>query len=176
MASFMKRTAARYQTPHTSSLTLPKMKSVRLALNVAECDGLPLVVAFHPQPEQRTQLEDRLTKVAFSEALRGRFVYAATSDPAELDVLGLSQQTPGVYAVDPDTFGLKGTQIARVPDDATAEEMTSQLQKIAAQRDHEEKSHRTHVLAGQRAGISWKTEIPVTDPGSIKAMQRRSAR
>lgn len=176
MAKYMKQVAAKYQANDSATPALPKLKDVRLALNVAECDGQPLVVAFG-DAAALSKLDVRLAQAAFSKELRGRFVFATTSDAGELDGIGLQATRdasiqPGIYAIDPDTFGLKGTRLAQLPLDSSLEEIVKQLGEVAATQNRKSKSHRQHVQAGNRKNVKWETEIPVTDPGSLRAVER----
>lgn len=181
MASYMKRLAADYQVKDSATPILPKLKDVRLALNVAQCDGQPLVVAFGSE-KALSEIDLPLAQAAFSERLRGRFVFAATTDETELIEIGLKRSgdsplQPGVYAVAPDKFGLKGIELARMPLDSSLDQIVEQLGAVAkTQKSGAKSHHRQHVQSGNRAGAKWETEIPVTDPLSVKTMERRESR
>lgn len=179
MARYMRQVAEKYAAKETKTPSLPKLKDVRLALNVAECDAQPLVVAFG-DTAALTDIDVRLAKAAFSDSLRGRFVFATSSDVAELERIGLNNAggdlSSGIYVIDPDQFGLKGTQLARLPLESNLDEIVEGLGAVAATQKIEEKSRQQHVRAGKRQNAKWESETPVTDPRSLKTMEKARSR
>src|SRR5579884_168073 len=60
MAEALDRIARQYPgKPAEGAPPLPAVANVRLAVDVASCDGLPLVVVFAPDEKQRRSLEER---------------------------------------------------------------------------------------------------------------------
>ena len=108
MAETMNRLADRYESRRGDQpLSLPKIPDVRLALNVAACDNLPLVVAIGADAKSQGELERRLAKPAWDAKFTGRFVYTASHDPRDLEfVSGLTIKS-GVAVVQPGQFGLQ---------------------------------------------------------------------
>jgi len=178
MAKYMQQVAAKYSAKETETPLLPKLKNIRLALNVAECDAQPLVVAFG-DAAALSDIDVRLAKAAFSDSLRGRFVFSTTSDAKELQRIGLTSDalSPGIYVIDPNTFGLKGTQLAHLPLESSLDKIVEDLSAVATTQElGKEKTRQEHVRAGKRENIKWESEIPVTDPLSVETMERAKSR
>ena len=161
-----RKTAA---SPHAQ---LPLMKSLDGALNVAAADGLPLIVTVGENKKQLGAINQRIVPVAWDESLAGQFVYASVDDWGELKpILGLKQKT-GIFAVEPDQFGLSGKLLAAFAPETTPEEIRSGLLKVVAEYPAKEKDHNAHVRLGIQLGIEWESKIPETDPMSLRARQR----
>lgn len=165
LAEGMKKLAASYTARKGVARALPVVKNVRLALNVASCDGVPLVVVFDPEKTTHEALEKKVARVAWSPAVEGAFVYAVATDPRELAAIGSTTGGAGVVVVKPDTYGQRGEPIAVFAAKATEKELEAGLAKVRAGWKSVEKDPRSHIQEGRRRGVSWETEIPVTDPG-----------
>jgi hypothetical protein len=139
---------------------LPLVANVRLALDVAACEGRPLLVIRKSSPE----LERRLAKLAWSEPFIGRFIYGQASNAVELSAIEGVKADAAVLTVQPDRFGLKGTVLAQTGAEATAEDLVKCLEEAASRFRGEPVSPREHVRLGKQAGLIWETAIPVTDP------------
>jgi hypothetical protein len=167
MAESMAEIASRYEKTSTASASeaspLPLTKTVRLALDVAACDGLPLVVVSCDDAAKRAALTERLAALAWSAPFVGRFVHvvAATSD----ELKPVDGAKPGLLVVEPDEFGTKGTILAQAAVDADAAKLTAALSDGLAKHHATAKDSRTHIEQGRRLGIRWTTVIPETDPG-----------
>ncbi len=175
MAEAMNKIAKTYpaEVPKDSSaLKLPQMKNVRLGLNVSSCDGLPAVMCVAENKEQLAEMQSRLAGLAFSDELAGKFVFASTTDPAELNSVENYDGGPGFVLVQPDEFGLKGKLIKTLNSDATVEQLKAAMVAYANEASKVKKRHNQHVRKGNQEGKEWETEIPVTDPNSIRAMDR----
>lgn len=144
MAWDMDRLAAYYPSKRQSR-DLPKVANYRLALNIAACDGLPLVVVSSQEWEQR------LARLSWSSQNLGKAVY----------VRGPRKGNSEAYVVRPGQFGLQGTKVAELPSDLTA----SQLSKILDRHRTPPKDYRRQIWEGRRKGVHWETAVPVTDPG-----------
>jgi hypothetical protein len=166
MAATMQRIAKRYRARARGAVALPSTASLRLGLNIAACDHLPLVVTVATKTAARARLEEALAGQAWSEAVVGRFVYATVEDAKELAVLDGAQRGAGYLVVEPGRFGLRGKVIGRVPVGASpavlAAGLAGALKAFTPTPDADIRSHRR---AGRQAGAYWTTEIPVTDPG-----------
>ena len=87
MAADLRRIAKDHESSATSAgaiPTVPQMKSVRLGINVASCDGLPCVVAFGKNQADVDRLNRTLAKVIWDSELAGKYVYASTSNRDDL--------------------------------------------------------------------------------------------
>ncbi len=154
---------------------LPAISDVRLALNVASCDSMPLVIVFGKTKNEAEAFEKKLTPVAWSDDLRGRFAYVVTAEKDALANVKGAQATARILVVRPDVYGTQSKVLEQLPGDADAKSIETALAKALAAFTAESKDPRQHVLKGCREGIQWETEIPVTDPGP-KGKGKRSAR
>jgi hypothetical protein len=168
MAAAMSEIAFRHERTETGTLdatALPLTKTVRLALDVAACDGLPLVVAFGDDAAKRAALAERLAGVSWRAPSLGRFVYAVAGSADELKPIDGSTSKSGVVVVQPDAFGASGKVLAQCGVDADAEALAKTLAAGLQRHVAQPKDPRTHIDEGRRLGIRWQTVIPETDPG-----------
>jgi hypothetical protein len=167
MVAEMKRIAAqntKQTTGADEAPTMPYMEDVRRALDTAACDMLPMAVVVTRNAAERTRLEQTLRPIAFSDAFRGRFIWAFTEKRADLSKIDGVAADAALVLVEPDSFGLKGDVLAETADTGP-KAIEAALRKALEKQDPGEKDAGQHIRAGHRAGVHWETEIPVTDPG-----------
>lgn len=155
---------ARAYRARPSPSALPLAIDVRRGLNVASCDGQPLVLVRASSAARQEALEKRLAALAWSEAFLGRVQYVRVRERTELDVIDGAPAGDGFVVVQPDRFGLEGTVLARAGAEASAAALGRMLADGLARFDRPAKEARRHIADGHRAGASWTSEIPVTDP------------
>lgn len=158
MADTMRSLASRYRSREAAK-PLPVMKSVRLALNVAACDGLPLVVAYGRTAADRGRVSRALARFAWAEGFRGRAVYAESSAFHELAELRGARDASGVLVVRPDAYGLGGQVVLQAPSLDAA-----RLDRALAQSGLVKGDPRAHMHGARQQGAFWWPEVPVTDP------------
>lgn len=162
LAKAMHKIASDY--PEQTSLThpaLPTAASVRLAINLAACERLPLVVVHSTNPERLAALEAKVAKLAWSDEFRGRFLYAKTAVAS--DLANVSGSDEGVLIVRPESFGRKASVLAKASADATSATL-GQLLRDSASPIADGLTYRDIVRDGRRTGVFWQTVVPVTDP------------
>ena len=174
MAAAMDVLAFGYQgNPATEITSLPVMKNVRLAVNVAACDGLPLMIVYGKDQEQLRAMEKELLPLALSEQLSGKLIYAKTCDPKEVEgIAGFNSGQFGFAVVTPDQYGVNGKSQHQWPSAIKQEQLQAGLLAFVNATSKVQKNHNQHVRAGRNQGIYWETEIPVEDKMSQRAMQR----
>jgi hypothetical protein len=160
MAAALKRLAALHPGEPSVARRIPYLADLRRGLNVAACDLLPLVVVAAPTAEGRKKIEDALAPLAWSAAFVGRFAYAAAPGPEELGAIEGAARREGIVVVEPDAYGLKGKALAQAGPDGLKKALEAGLRAFAPGS----KDSRKHIEEGLRAGVYWKTAIPVTDP------------
>ena len=143
--------------------SVPKMKSVRLGINVASCDGLPCVVVVGKDQSEVDRLHKKLSAVIWEESLIGKFIYASTTNREDLSIVAGATSKSGYLVVKPDIFGKKGELIKAIDGDASSKELKKSLASIAAKFDRNSKTHGTHVRDGRRNGEKWESEVPVPE-------------
>lgn len=174
MAREMKQIANRYETQDGDGIPkLPQMKNFRLGLNVAECDALPLVVCVATGDHNMQSLHDSLAPLAFQDQLAGRFGYASVKDLSEMESIDGKKTEYGFLIVEPGEFGTKGIVRQTISGDVSSDDLAGQLIAFANEFRRRDKDHHDHVRTGKENGVDWETEIPVTDPMSNAARDRR---
>lgn len=164
MAADLRRLADPYRktaNANKKSTALPAMKSVRLGLNVASCDGLPFVVVVGKTRRDLDGLQKKLAGAVWKKDLIGKFIFASTTEAKDLASIKGATFSAGIMVIKPDAYGVKGTVITEIGLRAGADKLEKTLLGVAAKFVRTAKSHRDHVRQGRRAGLEWKTEVPV---------------
>ena len=163
MAAELQKIAKRYSKKRSKKHTpaLPKMKNVRLALNVASCDGLPLVVAVGKKSDDVKALSRKLSEVIWGEDLVGKFIYATTSKEADLAAIDGAKFATGILVVAPHKYGLKGKLLTKISAGVSVKKVKQALLDTLGSFERDEKDHGNHVRRGRRSGQKWETEVPV---------------
>jgi hypothetical protein len=151
---------------------LPLVANVRLAINVASADNLPLLIVFAPESAPRRQMQERLRPLAWGERFVGRFTCAVATDATELTPIEGARATPGILLVQPDRFGQKAQALRQLPADASADELAKGLEEGVKAYQKTIKVFASHVREGHRQGVFWETVLPVTDPMERQARER----
>jgi len=152
------RQFSRKTTKSESDRAVPRMKSVRLGINVASCDGLPSVVVFGKSKREVDQMNLKLSGVIWDEALAGKFIYASTTKFADLKiVLGATLKT-GILVVEPDIYGTKGRLIKMIDASVSEQDLTGTWSMP-----------RTRSSDGPRVtGSTYVTAVVLAKSGSLK--------
>ena len=153
----------RKTTKSESNRAVPRMKSVRLGINVASCDGLPSVVVFGKGKREVDQLNSKLSGVIWDEALAGKFIYASTTKFDDLKIVVGATMKTGILVVEPDVYGMNGRLIKMIDASASKQDLKRDLIDAADTFIRRSKSHGLHVRNGRRDGKTWKTEVTVPD-------------
>jgi hypothetical protein len=140
---------------------VPRIESVRLALNVAACDHLPLLVTYAPTQQRVRELERAVADTAWSEGVEGRVLFASTARLQEVQQFSRDALEEGYFLVRPDEFGLHGRLVASFSQQTVGLQLA---QAAEAYRSHP-LAPLDHIRQGHQQGIRWQTQVPVTDPG-----------
>ena len=171
MADHLKQIAREYGSDSKGFFAVPRMKNVRLGLNVAACDCLPAIVVLGDTDEQVKELAARLSPAAWHEALAGAFIYCSTTDPQEVEVIKGLNGNAGYAIVEPDAFGQTARVLAQLDADVSQERLQEAMTAALQAFERPVKDHHRHVRSGHRSKIAWETEIPVEDPMALRAQQ-----
>ena len=164
MVEAMKRIAGKYKT-NKGDRNLPVIKDLRLAINVAACDALPLAIAVGATNARA------VTKLAWDKKYAGRLVWVTVKDAASLKAIQGVDRKASVVIVQPDAYGRSATLLTQSTDVAkSATALDAALKKHTSTPKGD---HRRHVRTGRQQGVHWETEIPVTDPGNSPGGRRR---
>lgn len=157
-----------------ASTALPLSDSVRLGLNTAMADDLPLVVVYGATREAAARLEQAAAELAWKPEFIGKFAYASSEKAAELTSIDPAAK-PGLLVVQPDRFGLAGKVLARIEAGAVgaaAEKLAETLRKGLQAYRPRALFGWEYLRAGQSAGAFWETRLPVTDFQEAQARER----
>ena len=149
------------KTVKESKQTVPQMKSVRLGINVASCDGLPSVIVIGKNQAEVDQLNKKLSSIIGSEELAGKFIYSSTTNPDDLGNVSGTKIKNGILIIKPDPYGLKGQVIKVINRDVSEKDLKDSLSQAANAFMRNWKIHGQHVRNGRQSGKIWKTEVPV---------------
>jgi hypothetical protein len=142
---------------------LPTVRDLRLALNVAAADMRPLVVVRGKNAAEAKKLQELVASTAWSEEVIGTSHYVVLSE--EVDYEGLRPKL-GVTVIQPDPYGLGGEVLSHVAPGKDAKKLGASVAKGIAKHSAESREHRDHVREARRKGITWESEIPVSDDRS----------
>ena len=166
MAQSMDAIAKRYEKSALKDpAEMPVAEDVRLGLDIASCDGQPLVILCGDDAAARKKLAERVGAASWTEPLLGRAAYAVATKADDLKAVEGAPKGAGLLVVQPDTYGLTGKVLASAPQGADAARIAQTLTDGFAAHRAPAKDPRAHIAEGRRLGIDWKTEIPDTDPG-----------
>jgi hypothetical protein len=179
MAADLRQISAQYSgrtTTTTSNGSVPQMKSVRLGINVASCDGLPSVVVFGKDQTEVDSLNQKLSGVIWGEQLAGKFIYASTTNSSDLKSVPGAGFQSGILVIKPDAFGIKGQLITIISPEVSDEQLQQALLNAANTFTRISKTHGLHVRNGQQTGTLWKTEVPVPTRQRVTGRTRQNPR
>jgi hypothetical protein len=149
--------------------SLPLIPSLRLGLNIAACDGLPLVVIINDESREWEKAFSRLVELSQTDSLSGQAHYVLLKDTKEIKSLKDYKPDNFVYVLKPDSFGITGRVVAAFRDKETlslvalgASFDTARMPKKALS------DSRQHVREGRRKGIAWESPMPRAD-GSARS-------
>ena len=137
---------------------LPLIKNLRLAVNVAACDGQPLVVVIGSESWEDSLLQH----LAWEKEFLGRFLWVHSTEK-EIRQYGIDPGENRYLILAPNSFGVSATLLAAAGKKADEEELARMLHTGFSSYRAPVKSQRRHVGEGRRRGIHWQPEIPVAD-------------
>ncbi len=175
MAEAMRLISAKQTTKETPGRlkTSPALANLRLAINVAACDNLPLVVL---GPAAGPGFEAAMTDLFFDSPWQGRFVLCQGNASEMGKLLHLDGgKVPAMAVVQADPFGLSGRILARLDPGDKGGKLADTLALGAAGFQATARNFRGHLTAGFEAGAFWETAIPVTDLQENRARARHPA-
>ncbi|MBI2479856.1 MAG: hypothetical protein HYV60_14850 [Planctomycetia bacterium] len=175
MANKMNLIALQYSGAKLAAGTdarLPTMESIDIALNVAACDNLPVLVTFAESEQRLAEINDALLSTAWSQQIAGQFVYASTANKKELKPIPGVQATEGILVVEPDPYGLSGKILRELPVGEPTQELKQELLQVISAFARVAPEYTSHIQLGIQLGIDWKSEIPETDQQSLRAKER----
>jgi hypothetical protein len=176
MAADLRRIASQYRGKTTggdSMPPVPRMKSVRLGINVASCDGLPAVVVVGQDQQEINALNKKLSGVIWDEELAGKFIYSSTTNRNDLQIVKGAGAKTGILVIRPDTYGLQGQLVTAIAPDVSGEDLKKSLLAAANTFRRNSKVHGLHVRNGRQSNTTWETEVPV--PDRVRSRNRGAA-
>lgn len=142
---------------------LPTIADLRLGLNIASCDDLPLVVGVAKGARSQGKLREQLAEFAWGEACAGRAHYVILEEPGDLGEWEGYDPKAQIHVLAPEAYGRHGEVLASL---ASGDKDLEEAFRVAlGSYQPLQKDDRRHVRQGSRAGIEWDAELPVTDEG-----------
>ena len=141
---------------------LPYLADLRLALNVAAADRLPLVAVFG-NAAQRKQMEQQLEPMAWADEFLGRALYVPVTQQEEFKAVSGLKTKAGYVVIQPDIFGLKGKVIKEIPIQSTAAQVKQSLLMALGRHQPSTLTYEQHRSQGAAAGQRWESKTPNTD-------------
>jgi hypothetical protein len=161
LASLKKKYPGNGKAPVAGSI--PYLVDVRRALNVASCDGQPLVVV------SGKKAEAALAKLAWSDAFRGRFAWVRANK--DLHAIAGTPKKDAVMVVDPGVYGVSGKVIGSTTK-TDAASLRAMFDK-GLRTYQAPKKGTAEIKEGQRQGLSWKSESMKYRPADANGRGRR---
>ncbi|HET6382083.1 MAG TPA: hypothetical protein VFJ58_01720 [Armatimonadota bacterium] len=155
---------------------LPVVPNVRLAVDTAAADDVPLVVLYGTSPAQISHLKAAAAGLAWKPEFIGRLTYVSTMQASDLGAVQLKAMKPGYLIIQPTKFGLAGKLLTRAEPAATSEQLTSALRQGLQEYQPRFLQGFDYMRAGQQAGAFWETKLPVTDIDEARARERTRSR
>jgi len=139
------------------SRSMPSIKGLKLAMNVAACDSMPLVVAVGKDEKEAKKQRELLAPLAWSEEFVGRFRWVSLAGTEGLDEHEGMPTSAGVYIVQPDPYGVTCEVLAQAKQGAKSKALSEALTKAAKEFEAPRLRRRgLHVREGERKGYSWE--------------------
>lgn len=177
LASRMNQMAENYPGSRDARFTdpqLPALDRVDLALNVAACEGLPMLVTYAADADALKSLHKSMAETVWTEELAGQFVMVATTKRTDLKPLNGLAEDSAIVVVDPGPFGITGR--VKHQYQAVTSQLPDSLHQFVQSFKPAPKNYQEHRLLGLQLGLEWETVIPATDPMANQARARARAR
>lgn len=169
-AEALQETAERYAKKAKPIQSLPVLSDLRLALNVAAADMRPLVVVRGKDAKDAARLSKEVAKLAWSADVVGQCHYVVLSETVTFEKL---EPKVGVSVIQPDPYGLGGKVLSHASATKKSADLTAAVAKGLAAHAATDRDHSDHIREARRKGITWESEIPVTDSGASRKGRRR---
>ncbi len=137
--------------------SLPVIEGLKLAMNVAACDAMPLVVGVAKNEKAMKKMSELLAPLAWSDDFVGRFRWVVLSDTKELSEHEGMPTEAGVYIIQPDAYGVSCELLAEAKSSAKSKQVREALAEgLAAFEAPRIRRRGLHVREGERKGYSWE--------------------
>jgi len=156
MLASMQRFAKQYSGKR-SAPAAPEIASLRLALNVAACDGLGLVVGVLGAKASPAATQKGLAQLAWSKSLQGQAHYVLVREGSEefkhLQSFAGFSKAHEIYLLQPGPFG----QEAQVLAGAKLRErgLKERFAQLLKEHRAAPKNPRKHIVEGQAKALEW---------------------
>ena len=155
--------------PAVGLKALPLIPNLRLGLNIAACDGLPLVVIIHNESSKGKKSFSSLVKLSQTDSLSGQAHYVLLEDTKEIENLKGYKSDNLFYVLKPDSFGVTGRVVVSFLDKESLSLVALGAAFDAARIPKKTlDDSRQHVRQGRRKGIAWESQEPRAD-GSARS-------
>ncbi len=154
---------------------LPVMKSVDVALNVAACDNLPVLITFAQSEKRLAEINKSAVASTWNDEGAGQFVCASTTDVAKLKPIPGVEGSEGLLVVEPGPYGLSGKILCELRGKESPIELRQELLAAVTSFTRVAPQYTAHIQLGIKLGFDWESAVPETDQQSIRAKERARA-
>jgi hypothetical protein len=120
-----------------------------------------VVLIVPKKKSQRASLEEKLSKLAWSDDLIGGAHYVVLEDHKALEDMKGHKPSKQVQVLKPDAYGQSAEVVGALNlKDKGLEKYMAELLLVAK---GDPKDQRRHIRNGRRKGISWESLLPITD-------------
>ena len=148
-------TLAKKYEASAATKSLPLIPSLRLGLNIAACDGIPLVAILASKKRSWKKLFEHLVELSQSAALSGQAHYVMLKDTKGLELMEGYKPDQFIYVLKTDSFGVTGEVVASFKDTKALSSVALET-GFSSARIEKDKS-RQHVRQGKLEGVSWES-------------------
>lgn len=173
MAKGMDAVAAKYSAKDTSGTPqLPITLSPKIGLAVAAGDLQPLVVVVEENVEKRASLEAKVAKMAWNSEFMGYYTFASTSTAKQIPNVKGIKDSPGVYIIEPDNFGVGGNLVGSLRTKDIDGRLDGAMRDALKKHARIAKNRSELARQGLEKGIYYETGIPVSGQGEARDRER----
>ena len=147
--------------PKVGAKALPLIPNLRLGLNIAACDGLPLVAIIENVSSNWKGLFTNLVALSQTDSLAGQAHYVLLKDTKGLALLDGFKPGNLIYVLKPDNFGVTGEVVTTFQDKETLS--SAALEAGFSSARTAKSGSRQHVRQGKLKGVTWDSQVPRTD-------------
>jgi hypothetical protein len=187
-AAFLSECFTDYAKGAKAIKRLPVLDELALAMNVASCDLMPLVILNAKTERELEKLEQRVAELAWADGDIGKQHYfsyvgkefpiktgpsteptkssgkeSEAADEEPRNAIEAFVIEPGLTVIQPGPYGRTATILKHASVSAKSKDLAATLAAAREAHDPATKVRTDHVRNAKREGIKWEPELPVTD-------------
>jgi len=165
LAQAMQGFGESFAQPMPTDRSLPSLGSLRLALNVAACDSMPVVVGLIEPMAEDGQVAKALAQLCWADEFEGRAHYLLLErggkDHKRLASFAGYDSQAALLMIMPDAFGQDAEVLAHAPQRAAG--LAEHFGAALAAHEVKAKNPRRHIAEGKSKDLVWKSAAAVDE-------------